>query len=517
MRTHRKERTLVLGFLAVWFVLNLIFLTRFPLVHSDEAWLSGLTRNMLASGSPAVTEPFFDLKPRYPHAIKILFHLLQMPFLLIFGDTVFAVRLPSLLAGVAALYLVFRCARAVASFWLSLGVAVLVSVCGPFIDASHTARQEILLFVMQLMLLLPLLQSGGRVTGRLCARLGLLAGLSAGLHPNAFLLALGGGGALVLMMLVRRRFRLRPLLGYIAVTGGVALVFVGLSFLFDPQFPAHYVRYGQTEFDLVVPVADKFQAFVGYLGRLWRGESGTYVLPDLRPLMALAALLIPSGIARAFRKRDAAPAVIAGLALGALLGTILIGRYNQLSAALWLLPCLLLVAPLLSGKRLAAIALPAVTAVFALAAVPGIRTAAAYPYETYLSQIARYASPEDKALANLNAGFFFENGRLLDVRNLSYLKENGLTFQQYVQSRGIEVILWSGEMDYLYRRRPDFNTVYGNLRYVEEAEAFFAERCTLVGSFENPGYAVRLAQEIGKPYRVDVYRVNPSAGSGVAP
>ena len=517
MCTRRKELAFLLGFLAVWFVLNLVFLTRYPLVHSDEAWLSGLTRNMLAGGSPAVTEPFFDLKPRYPHAIKILFHLLQMPLILIFGYTVFAVRLLSLLAGVAALYLVFRCARAVASFRLSLGVTVLVSVCGPFIDASHTARQEILLLVMQLLLLLPLMQSGGRITGRLAARLGLITGLSAGLHPNAFLLAMGGGVALMLMMLANRRFRLGPWLLYVAVTGGVALVFVGLSFLFDPQFPAHYVRYGQTEFDLTVPVTDKLQALVGYLGRLWRGESGTYVLPDLRPLMALAALLVPLGVVRAIRKGESAPAAIAGLALGALLGTILIGRYNQLSATLWLLPILLLAAPLLTGRRFAAVALPAVTVAFVLAAIPGIRTAAAYPYDAYLSQIAAYASPDEKALGNLNTGFFFENGNLLDVRNLSYLKENGLTFRQYVQSRGIELILWSDEMDYLYRRRPDFNTVYGNLRYVEEAEAFFAERCTLVGSFENPGYAVRLAQEIGKPYRVRVYRVNPPAAAEVAP
>ncbi len=89
-------------------------------MHSDESWLGGLTRNMLATGTSALPSRFFDLKPRYPHAIKILFHLLQMPFILALGYSVFALRLLSLLSGVAALYLFFRCCRQVASFGLSL-------------------------------------------------------------------------------------------------------------------------------------------------------------------------------------------------------------------------------------------------------------------------------------------------------------------------------------------------------------------------------------------------------------
>ena len=48
-------------------------------------------------------------------------------------------------------------------------------------------------------------------------------------------------------------------------------------------------------------------------------------------------------------------------------------------------------------------------------------------------------------------------------------------------------------------------------RETPAVEVFLCERCTLLGSFENSGYAVRLVQEIGKPYRVNVYRVNPEA------
>ena len=60
LRDHRKETLALWGFVLVWLSLNLLLLTRYPLVHSDESWLGGLTRNMLAQGSPGVTEPFFD-------------------------------------------------------------------------------------------------------------------------------------------------------------------------------------------------------------------------------------------------------------------------------------------------------------------------------------------------------------------------------------------------------------------------------------------------------------------------
>ncbi len=81
----KRERLALLALLALFFLFGILTLTRYPFVHSDESWLAGLTRAMMEEGSPAVTEPFFDLKPRWPHGIKILFHLLQTPILACFG------------------------------------------------------------------------------------------------------------------------------------------------------------------------------------------------------------------------------------------------------------------------------------------------------------------------------------------------------------------------------------------------------------------------------------------------
>ena len=498
----RRERLWVLALLGLFFAVNLALLTRFPLVHSDESWLAGLTRSMMESGSPAVTEPFFDLKPRYPHAIKVLFHIMQMPFLRIFGHGAFAARLLSLVAGTLALWLFYRCCREMAPFKLSLAATVLASLSAQFLFASHTARQEVLLLASGLLLTLMLLRSR-EITPRRAASLAVVAGLSVGIHPNSVLAALGVG----LAMLFSRPARIRPLLTYIALTGAIALVFVGLSFLFDPEFPLHYRMYAESEFDLMVSPLDKLREFPYYIEKLWHGVSGTYVLPDLRAeLLLIPALSIGSAV-RFVRKREPAFPVLFGMVLGAAAGTVLIGRYNQLSAVLWMFPCLLLIPPLVRGLRFRSAALALVSAVFAFSAARSVAPALRWRYGDYLGRIAEYVGPGERTLGNLNAGFYFESGALLDVRNLAYLKENGMSFAEYISSRGIEVILWSDEMDFIHDRRPTWNIVYGNPRYVGEAEAFFRDRCVLAGEFESPGYAVRIAPEIGKPYRVRVYRV----------
>ena len=92
----------------LFFIFNLFFLTNFPFVHSDEAWLSGLSRQIMQTKNPASTEAFFDLLPRQPHAIKILFHLLQIIFIQFFDYKIFTFRLISLLTGSLSLFIFYK-------------------------------------------------------------------------------------------------------------------------------------------------------------------------------------------------------------------------------------------------------------------------------------------------------------------------------------------------------------------------------------------------------------------------
>ena len=127
-------------YLAVYLAASLLLLTRFPMMHSDESWLSGLSRAMLQGGL-GQTEPFFDLVPTYPNAVSILFNFIQMAFITVFGYGLFTVRLISLVFGAATLIVFYRLVLVLsASEKKALAAAVILSLDAQFITAFHLAR-----------------------------------------------------------------------------------------------------------------------------------------------------------------------------------------------------------------------------------------------------------------------------------------------------------------------------------------------------------------------------------------
>ena len=97
--------------IGLFFILNLISLTNFPLVHSDEIWLKGLSLEVWHQKNFGVTEPFFDLYPRVQHPFRWIFNLLQLSFMGLFGNSVFSVRLLSLVASTLSLLIFFKILR----------------------------------------------------------------------------------------------------------------------------------------------------------------------------------------------------------------------------------------------------------------------------------------------------------------------------------------------------------------------------------------------------------------------
>ena len=151
----------VIIYIIIYALYSASFLTRFPFVHSDEAWLAGLSRDMQAVGSFGVTEQFFDLKPRVPHALKLLFHALQMGYIHVFGYNILSVRLLSLTSGLICLILLYYIGKELGGRWMGFGLMVLVSLDVPFIYASHFGRQEIILCISLLSCILILIRCQG--------------------------------------------------------------------------------------------------------------------------------------------------------------------------------------------------------------------------------------------------------------------------------------------------------------------------------------------------------------------
>ena len=111
-------------------------------------------------------------------------------------------------------------------------------------------------------------------------------------------------------------------------------------------------------------------------------------------------------------------------------------------------------------------------------------------------------------MANLNTEYAFDQGVLVDYRNLAFLEEEKLSFGEYIQNNQIEYILYPEEMDFIYTQRPMWNMFYGNVYpYYEDLQAFLSEQCVLVEEFNTP-YAMRIVRFAdAQDWALKIYRV----------
>ncbi len=477
--------------------------------------------------APATTEPFFDLLPREPHAIKLLFHFLQMPFILIFGYSPFSLRLLSLAAGLLGLILLYRLLSRLFSPPLPLFFTALMAVDIQFIYASHFARQEIILFSVLLSALLLFVRGDTEENRRFFRLAALAVGLSIGLHPNSFLISLPPAAFhLVRCAFSPGRRSLRDLAEYLGILALCAGLFVALSYAMDPHFLSHYAEAGE-RVEVTLPLYIKFFRFPDFYLKLFYRISGTYYTPGIKLQFFLfsAALLLAVPAFILDRKNRK---LIASLLLSIVfinLGTLVLGKYSQPSIILHfplyylLFACLVDALPVFSQidlKRLILIGLFTATVISTSAnllqefhLLPPKNPTSFESYTSYREKIRRFVPAGAPVLANLNAHFAFDCCRLHDYRNLAYLKEAGLSFADYIEKNEIEYIIYPEEMDFIYRRRPVWNILYGNVAaYYEEMKDFIDGRCEETGRFASPTYGMRITRYSGqKPWLVRIYRV----------
>jgi hypothetical protein len=129
-------------------------------------------------------------------------------------------------------------------------------------------------------------------------------------------------------------------------------------------------------------------------------------------------------------------------------------------------------------------------------------------YDKYLSGLAEAISPESQTLGNLNTDYYFTNGRLHDYRNLAYLKQKGMTFEEYIRSNHIEYIVYSEELDLIHQLQPKWDGIYGSMDYYEDMKSFILENCQLIHQYSDPYYGVRIVRYIGtKDWNIKIYKV----------
>lgn len=523
-------------YILCYFIINLFILTDFPFVHSDESWLSGLTRNMVEKGNLGVTETFYDLKPRYPHAIKTIFHIMQMPIMIIFKYDIFSFRLLSLFMGCISLILFYILLKALFSrnntaksrIYPIIGT-MLLSLDIQFIYASHFARQEIILVFCIIFCIYALRESNYILAG-------IITGLSIGIHPNSFLIAAMCGGMLIPICfknlskgrkvnycsdIALKLENWKPLVHYTFIVTAFAAAFIALSLFMDPAFINHYIQYGNSEFDIGAPVTNKLAEFPYFIQKIWYGVSGTYYVPNIKLELALFSTTLITTILLLFfgrfSNRKELILILKGL-MGMLIGMVIIGRYNQTSIVfifpLFFLLILLMVDSIFNMINPRKYLWRNLTIVFLMCILAftsffNIKPWLAYSYYDYLDEISKVINPNEKVLGNLNSEYYFENEKLLDYRNLSYLKEEQLSVEEYINKNQIKYIIISDELDLIYSQRPIWNMIYGNLRYLEELLEYTNEKCVLVHSFQNNIYGVRIVQYMksDKDFTIKIFKV----------
>ncbi len=509
---------LVLLFVFVFFVVNLLFLTKFPFVHSDESWLAGLTRNIMEQGSYKVTETFFNLKIRNPHAIKSLFHIMQMPFIGLLGYSVSSVRLLSLFAGCGALGVFYNAA---ASFFKSKKKAflafILLALDVQFIVSSHMARQDIIICFALILCLSLFLKHSVQFSSKNIAVLAVITGLSIGIHPNSFIVGVMCFSLLLIRYFFFKSVKLKQIGLYLLISALFASIFVLISFYLDPNFIHNYYLYGSSEFDVFVPFSNKFAELSNYFAKLYHQVSGTYYIPNIRPQMILfsIAAVLSALYALIMKKDDKATSqkltMVLSSIIAVIVGIVLIGRFSQLSIIFifpmgWLLTVFTVT---LFEKKIAyilsAILLLLILSLSAIDIVPWL----SYDYQNYLDSIAQFVPNNEMTIGNLNSEFYFENGYLLDYRNLAYLEENNMTFEEYVETYEVEYLIISDELKYIYENRPKWNIIYGDLAYMDQLNLFIEEHCSFVGSFVNNTYGIRIVELINntEDISISVYKV----------
>lgn len=501
-------------FSVIFFFMNFLFLTSFPFVHSDEPWLAGLSRNIMQSGNFSVTEPFFDLYWRNPHAIKMLFHSIQIIFINFMGYSIFTVRFISLIFGTLTIFVFYLLNKLIfSSKSLALTASALLALDIQFIYASHFARQEIILlfiFTVSLYYFYLNLNLHGIKQDII---LGVILGLSIGFHPNSFIIFMPFTFIYIYYILKRKNLKFRNLLVFCITVAIFAAVFVGISLSFDANFFTDYLKYGE-QFGVTDSFNSKLEGIKYFYLKLYYGVSGTYYTPEIKLQFYVFTSILLLSLSKIIIKRDkftdiAATYILSILAIN--LAMVFVGRYNQ-TCIIFLFPLFyMLFIYLINDLRKNAIIV--ISSILLLAStynsMQNIQPWLNQSYASYINNISKAVKPSDAVLANLNAEFYFDKGSLFDYRNLAFLKENNLSFADYINKNKIKYIIYPEEMDIIYNSRPAFNGLYGNPAiYYMDMQDYIKNNCELVYEFNDPVYAMRIMQYTGtKVWSVKIYKV----------
>lgn len=510
---RKKDIIFLFIYVIIYTFLNTKWLSIYPFIHSDESWLSGLTREIMESNSFKSTESFFDIFPRNPHSIKIIFHYIQSKFIEILGYNINSVRLFSVLTGTLCILIFFFILKKInkENFFINIFYTIIFSLNIQFIYASRFARQEIqiLLFILIVAFLMISILKNKTNSKKLLFIIPFIIGISIGFHPNSFIIALiffFTGLYLVFL----KKIELKSFIKSLLIIGIFASFFIILSFKMNPNFINDYLAFGKTLNVDANPI-NRFKNFIYFYTKLWNGISITYYVPNIKPILAGFFLLILS-IPTIHRKYKPLFNLEIITIISINIGYFIIGRYSPLYI-IFIIPSIYIMAYILTISiknkigQYSIISVLIFTTIFMI--FINIKDLNYENYNSYIENIKKYTNSNDIVLCNLNGEFAFENRQIFDYRNLNYLNQNNLSIEDYIKKNNINKIILSEEMDYIYRNSPKWNYLYGDLSpYYLALKKYLDENAMEIGSFPSKTYGNRIVKYIDTyPWNIKVYEI----------
>lgn len=507
-----KFGILILIVLTTYTLVNIQTLTVFPNVHSDELWLKGLTEEMVKSGTLRVTEPFYNLYPRVVHPFRWLYHSIQAVIYTIMGSTLFSMRFVSLIGGLLSLWIFYKLAlNRFHSKRTALVLSSLLALNIQFVASAHTGRQESwILFFM----LLNIYLIYSKQLSPLAYSVVILLGI--GIHPNSFLIGLSSAALMTSQILMKER-PIKDMMKFIVFTVCGVAIYLVIGFTWNTDLIQKYFEFGSS-LGVDAPPISRLGGFYWFWYKLFHRIGGTYDLYEIKMeliLLGLALLGMPYLFMKN-KRRDFGNALnLLAIIISLGIGLFIIGRYNQTSVV-FIMPFVILllgeyINPFVKSKYWISLLLIVVASYHLYDNLDLYYTEMPY-YRSYdeVMEDVRSIVPEDaRVLGNLNMITAFENQNFIDVRNLGFLKENGYNFESYVRTYNIEYIIVHDEMEYLAKTTPKWDFLYVDLSYYQDMVEFLDTSTTLVGTVDNPVYAMRITRYSGTfPWQTKIYRIN---------
>jgi 4-amino-4-deoxy-L-arabinose transferase-like glycosyltransferase len=248
-------RWVLLGLLAIFLIVNLLSILTVPGPWCDEPFLSSISTNFIRHGTFGVTGvgSLSGLDQTNAGAPR-LYHIGQGILIAILGNTLWVVRLYSVIAWGLSVWLIYLTGRKLYDARTGLLASVIFASSLNSYMASHTGRQEMWLIAGVLGFTYCYFAARSNPSIKLFFLLGLLMGFSLGLHTNGVWFGLA-----VAVLVIVDHYRSRRGWQYIAAAGAGGLIstlaMVLMQILPDPKL-----------------AYDQYTGVLNELNGLWEGS-----------------------------------------------------------------------------------------------------------------------------------------------------------------------------------------------------------------------------------------------------